>query len=84
MIEHMNLKVLKPNQLIFLDECKVYVIISGYILMKNHDHNIYLPNKCAKFSEGDILNFAQDKIYEFISLETWFFAEVESEIAVFP
>ena len=51
--------------------------------MKNHDRDIYIPIKCAKFGEGDILNYTQDKIPLFKSLETWFFAEVDSEIAVF-
>jgi len=42
-----------------------------------------LPLTCAKFGEGDVLNFLQEKTALFNSLETWFFAQVESEVAIF-
>ena len=51
--------------------------------MKTHEDNLLLPATCAKFGTGDILNFLQDKSELFNSLETWFYAQVESEIAVF-
>lgn len=50
--------------------------------MKNHEQNILLPTTCAKFSEGDVLNFLQGESQLFNSLETWFFAQVQSEVAV--
>ena len=67
----------------FFKPDKVYVIVSGNILMKNHEQNILLPTTCAKFGEGDVLNFLQDRSKLFNSLETWFFAQVQSEVAVF-
>ena len=51
--------------------------------MKNHDAKIELPLTCAKFGEGDILNFLQESSELFNSLETWFFAQVETEVCVF-
>lgn len=35
----------------------MYVIVTGFILMKNHESNLNLPDTFAKFSEGDILNY---------------------------
>lgn len=67
----------------FFEPDKVYVIISGNILMKTHEDNLLLPSICAKFACGDILNFLQDKSELFNHLETWFYAQVESEVAVF-
>ena len=83
MLWEMELVLYRPNDLLFYEKDKVYVVVSGNIVMKNHDGSIYLPRRCAKFGEGDILNYTQDKIPLFASLETWFFAQVETEIAVF-
>jgi len=83
MLEKMDLLLLKTNDLLFLEKGKVYVIVSGYMLMKNHENCIWLPASCAKFGEGDILNFNQNKIPMFRTLESWLFAQVETEIAVF-
>ena len=51
--------------------------------MKNHDRNLLLPQTYAKFGEGDILNFHQEASEVFYSIETWFYCQVETEIAVF-
>ena len=83
MLEEMDLQLCEAHDLLFFEKDKVYVIVSGNILMKNHDNSIHLPLRCAKFGEGDILNYTQDKIPLFRSLETWFFAQVETELAVF-
>jgi hypothetical protein len=61
----------------------VYILISGNILMKNHENSINLPATCAKFGDGAILNFLQEESELFNSLETWFYAQVETEVAVF-
>jgi|TARA_B110000285_G_scaffold234286_1_gene310687 hypothetical protein len=37
----------------------------------------------AKFGEGDILNYLQDQSQIFNSIETWFVAQVETEVAIF-
>ena len=74
MLEEMDLQLCEAHDLLFFEKDKVYVIVSGNILMKNHDNSIHLPLRCAKFGEGDILNYTQDKIPLFRSLETWFFA----------
>ena len=71
------------NQLLFFQKDQVYVIVSGSILMKNHESNLMLPQTYAKFSEGDILNYKQDSSEIFNSVETWFFCQVQTEIAVF-
>lgn len=71
------------NQLLFFESDKVYVVVSGSILMKNHDRNILLPQTYAKFGEGDILNFKQESSDIFYSCETWFYCQVETEIAIF-
>ena len=42
-MDKMNLKIFKKNQLLFFDSEEVYVIISGSILMKNHERNVNLP-----------------------------------------
>ena len=42
--------------------------------MKNHEQNMLLPETCAKFSEGDVLNFNVGTGNYFTSLETWYFA----------
>lgn len=43
--------------MLFFEPNEVYVIVSGSILMKNHERNMLLPQTYAKFGEGDILNF---------------------------
>lgn len=39
----MKLKLLNRNQLLFFEPNEVYVVVSGSILMKNHERNIILP-----------------------------------------
>ena len=53
----MDIQLVNSNDILFFEPDKVYVIISGNIVMKNHDAKIELPLTCAKFGEGDILNF---------------------------
>ena len=53
----MDVQVFKQKDILFLDQNKVYVIVTGFILMKNHENNQLLPDTFAKYSEGDILNF---------------------------
>jgi len=72
----MELVLYEANDFLFFDKDKVYVIVSGNVVMKNHDHNLYLPRKCAKFGEGDILNYREENIPLIASMETWFFAQV--------
>ena len=43
-----------------------------------------MPELYAKFGEGGVLNWGTDQLPLFKDLETWVFAEVECEIAVFP
>ena len=83
MVEEMELSLVHKKDILFFEKDKVYVIISGNILMKNHDQNLLKPSICAKFCAGDVLNFLQDQSELFNSLETWFYAQVESEVAVF-
>ena len=68
MLEAMELRLVREKDILFFEEDKVYVIISGNILMKNHDKNYLLPLTCAKFGEGDILNFMQEKTALFNSI----------------
>ena len=83
MLEVMDIQLVNSNDILFFEPDKVYVLISGNIVMKNHDGKIELPLTCAKFGEGDILNFMQDSSDLFNSLETWFFAQIETEVCVF-
>lgn len=69
----MDLKMQAKNTLLFFEPKRVYVIVSGSILMKNHERNIMLPQTAAKFGEGDILNFHQEGSEIFFSVETWFY-----------
>lgn len=46
----LTLKVMKKSTLFFFDKDFVYVIVSGSVLMKNHERNIILPQTYAKFS----------------------------------
>eukprot|EP00347_Sterkiella_histriomuscorum_P006255 403353470 len=82
-MDKMSLRLCTKNQLLFFEKNEVYVIVSGSILMKNHERNVMLPQTYAKFSEGDILNFHQDNSEIFNSVETWFYCQVDTEIAIF-
>jgi hypothetical protein len=53
----MKLQLKLRNSLVFFEPNEVYVVVSGSILMRNHERNVVLPITAAKFSEGDILNF---------------------------
>jgi hypothetical protein len=70
--------------LLFFETDKVFVVLSGFVLMKNHEKNCENPETMGKFGEGSILNFLQEKSRVFNSIETWFTAQVETEFAVFP
>jgi hypothetical protein len=82
-MQRMRLRLQPRNTLLFFEPEIVYVVVSGSILLKNHDRNITLPQTAAKFGEGDILNFLQDASEIFYSVETWFFCQVDTEIAMF-
>lgn len=56
-MNEMDVQVFKQKDILFFDQNKVYVIVTGFILMKNHENNPLLPDTFAKYSEGDILNF---------------------------
>lgn len=79
----MDLLLVQKKDILFFEPNKVYVILSGNILMKNHEVSVQLPATCAKFGESNVLNFMQDQSLMFNSVETFFFAQVETEIAVF-
>ena len=79
----MDLRLYQRDTLLFFEPNKVYVVVSGSILMKNHERNIMLPQTAAKFSDGDILNFHQEGSDVFYSVETWFLCQVDTEVAVF-
>ena len=78
-----KLNLYSRQTLLFFEPNEVYVVVSGSILMKNHERNIMLPQTMAKFGEGDILNFHQEGSDIFYSLETWFYCQVDTEVAVF-
>ncbi|CDW89040.1 tpr domain containing protein [Stylonychia lemnae] len=82
-MDTMKLKIYQKNQVLFFEAKEVYVIVSGSILMKNHERNVMLPQTYAKFMEGDILNFHQENSEIFNSVETWFFCQVDTEVAIF-
>lgn len=44
-----HLDVIKKRKILFFEKNKVYVIISGSILMKNHEAKTELPDTLAKF-----------------------------------
>ncbi len=79
----MKLQLKLRNSLVFFEPNEVYVVVSGSILMRNHERNVVLPITAAKFSEGDILNFHQENSEIFYSVETWFFCQVDTELAIF-
>lgn len=83
MMNKMEVTVIKDQKLLFPDAQKVYVIISGSILMQSHKQRYDLPVTFAKFTEGDIINHLQAQCTHYQSIETWFFAQVETEIAIF-
>jgi len=82
MLEHIELKLLQANEVVFFQPNEIYVIVSGTILMKNHRNHITMPENCATFCPGEILNYTAERPI-FKDLETWLFAEVECEIVVF-
>jgi hypothetical protein len=84
MLAEMELQLIQEKDILFFEADKVYVLVSGSILMRNHEESINLPQTCAKFGDGAILNFLQEESALFNSLETWFYAQVETEVAVFP
>ena len=53
----MKVKLYQKQSLLFFEPNEVYVVVSGSILMKNHERNVMLPQTMSKFGEGDILNF---------------------------
>lgn len=83
MMDKMSIKIIKAGSILFFETNKVYVIVGGSILMQNHEQRTDLPVTHAKFINGAILNFLQDESEIFNSLETWFVAQVTSEVAVF-
>lgn len=82
-MDRMELDIIPKKNILFFQPKKVYVIVSGSILMKNHGESAERPQTLAKFGEGMILNFYQDRMEAFNSIETWFVAQVESEVAIF-
>ena len=56
-MNEMEVKLYQKDHVVFFDKDKVCVVVSGSILMKNHERNILLPQTFAKYGEGDILNF---------------------------
>lgn len=83
MMDKLDLVLMEKKEILFFETDKVYVILSGTIIMKNHEKRSELPETLAKFGEGDILNFLQGKSKIFNSIETWFMAQSRCEIAVF-
>ena len=83
MLDEMDLRIMSRDEILFFESDKVYVIISGTILMKSHEQNCENPETLGKFGEGSILNFLQEQSRTFYSIETWFTAQVETELAVF-
>jgi hypothetical protein len=61
-MDEVEIDVIQKMNILFFQPDKVYVIVSGSILMKNHESNTELPDTLAKFAQGDILNFMQDKM----------------------
>lgn len=61
MIDEIHLEVIGKKEILFFEAKKVYVIVSGSIVMKNHEKQTEIPETLAKFGEGDILNYLQDQ-----------------------
>ena len=74
MIDEIHLEVIGKKEILFFEAKKVYVLVSGSIVMKNHEKQTEIPETLAKFGEGDILNYLQDQSQIFNSIETWFVA----------
>ena len=72
MMDQMDLLLLPANKLIFFERDKVYVLVSGSILMQCHQEKSDVANTFGKYKPGDILNFMQDHSDLFNSHETWF------------
>jgi hypothetical protein len=72
MMNHMELTLVPTNEVIFFLKDKVYVVVSGLIMMQNHQQNPVSPINFARFTQGDIMNFLQEKSEVFNSPETWF------------
>lgn len=67
----MDLQICSKKQLLFIEPTKVYVIISGTILIKNHADAVSRPHTIAKFDSGGILNYlTNDQILT--ATETWY------------
>lgn len=49
MLDKMDLMVIEKKEILFFKPNKVYVIVSGNILMKSHEGNMILPTTQAKF-----------------------------------
>ena len=43
MINEMELQLIREKDILFFEEDKVYVLVSGSILMKNHEASVNLP-----------------------------------------
>tara|TARA_B110000285_G_scaffold197916_1_gene229975 strand:- start:56 stop:553 length:498 start_codon:yes stop_codon:yes gene_type:complete len=56
-LDEMELQLIREKDILFFEADKVYVLVSGSILMKNHEASVNLPQTCAKFGDGAILNF---------------------------
>lgn len=83
MADEMTQKVVEKDRPLFFKPHEVYIIVSGSILMQNHRQQSDLPLTYAKFTNGAIMNFLQEKSPIFYSIETWFLAQVETEVVVF-
>lgn len=57
MIDRLHLQVVGKKELLFFEKKKVYVLVSGSIVLKNHEKDSASPQTLAKFGDGDILNF---------------------------
>ena len=68
----MELTLVPTNDVIFFHKDKVYIMVSGLIIMQDHQENPVSPIHSGRFTEGDIMNFLQEKSQVFSSNETWF------------
>ena len=61
---------------------KVYIVLSGWIVVKDHDEDVLLPKTMAKYTSGDIIG--AQRLDEGLSnrTETFFLALVDTEIAI--
>lgn len=79
----MKLYLIQKKNLLFFEKNKVYVMITGSILMQCHQNKPDCPITLAKFQPGSIMNFMHNNSKIFNSIETWFLSQVETEVAVF-